>query len=74
MGAPRRARYRRQATKKPLDLDTLAEFRKSIPPFRKPAAELPRKMRDEDDIEWTMQSLSGTRVGPYEATTAGPNT
>jgi antitoxin (DNA-binding transcriptional repressor) of toxin-antitoxin stability system len=60
--------------KKPLDPYTLAEFQKSIPPFRKPAATLPGKMRDEDDIEWIMQSLSGTRVSPYEATTAGPNT
>jgi prevent-host-death family protein len=34
--------------KKPLDLEGLAEFRKTIPPWSKPSAELIREMRDEE--------------------------
>ena len=34
--------------KKPLDLNVLDEFRKTMPPWRKPSAELIREMRDEE--------------------------
>jgi prevent-host-death family protein len=34
--------------KKPLDLEGLAEFRKTIPPWSKPSAQLVREMRDEE--------------------------
>lgn len=34
--------------KRPLDLAALEEFRKTIPPWRKPSADLIREMRDEE--------------------------
>jgi len=34
--------------RKPIDFEALAEFRKTVPPLRKPAAELVREMRDEE--------------------------
>ena len=33
--------------KEPVDVDGLAEFRKSMPPWRKSSAELIREMRDD---------------------------